>query len=129
MNNVLINLLINIKYTSIAGKEFSYVPYNKLCLKMLNLLYDEGLIQSFKVIDSLSDNPRIKIVLRYNFGKSIVRNLSLISRPSDLRYLKLKDLYKVKEDKKIVVLSTSRGFLTGLNCKRFKIGGKILFTC
>jgi ribosomal protein S8 len=59
---VLINLLINIKNASIVGKESFYVPYNKLCLKMLNLLYDEGLSQSVTVITSLNDNQRIKIV-------------------------------------------------------------------
>ena len=46
-----------------------------------------------------------------------------------MRYLQLKDLYKIKEKKNILILSTSKGLLTSLKCKELKIGGKILFTC
>lgn len=130
MNNLLIRFLVGLKNASNAKKEVYYFSYNKLCLQMLDLLYTEGLIQTFSVVfDSRTNNKKIKTVLRYNLNKPILKNFTIISKPSNSKFLQLKDLYKLSEKKRIFVLSTSWGFLTSLECKQTKIGGKILFIC
>ena len=129
MNFLLVKLLNSLKNAALAKKEFITFPYNALCLKVLDLMYEEGLIQSYTVNLVNFENKQFKIYIRYNFGRSLLKNLKLISKPSNMRYLQLKDLYKIKEKKNILILSTSKGLLTSLKCKELKIGGKILFTC
>jgi small subunit ribosomal protein S8 len=124
-----LKLLNSLKNAALAKKEFMTFPYNTLCLKVLDLMYEEGLIQSYTVNLVNFENKQFKIYIRYNFGRSLLKNLKLISKPSNMRYLQLKDLYKIKEKKNILILSTSKGLLTSLKCKELKIGGKILFTC
>jgi ribosomal protein S8 len=41
--------------------------------------------------------------------------------------LTLKDISKIKSRKNVLFLSTSKGFLTSLDCKKQKIGGTLLF--
>jgi ribosomal protein S8 len=127
MNKSLINLLIQLKNKALSLKEVMNFPYNKQAFKLVEILYREGLIQSYKIIFNSSNKKYLQIKIRYRFGKAIFRNLIFISRPSNHRYLKLKDLYKFREKKRIIFLSTSKGFLTSLDCKKMKTGGKILF--
>lgn len=127
MNKSLINLLIQLKNKALSLKERVDFPYNNQALKLVELLYREGLIQSYKIIYTVSNRKYLRIKLRYRFGKAVFHNLIFISRPSNHKYLKLKDLYKLQEKKRIIFLSTSQGFLTSLECKKLKIGGKVLF--
>jgi ribosomal protein S8 len=53
----------------------------------------------------------------------------IISKPSNNRYLKLKDLYKLNYKKNLFILSTSKGLKTLLECKTNNLGGKLLFLC
>ena len=128
MNFQLIKLIFKLKNASLAKKESFTIPYNSLCIKLLNILYKEGLILSFNTYKEVN-KTFIKIIIRYHFNNSALKNIKFISKPSRLKYLKLQDLYKIKENKRILFLSTSIGFLTSLECKRNKVGGKILFIC
>jgi small subunit ribosomal protein S8 len=126
MNNNLINFLLKLKNASMARKEFISITYNKLNKDLLCLLYKEGFIQSFNV--NLS-NQQIEIHLRYSYNKDIFKNLKIISTSSRFNYLKYSDICKLSNKRFIFIVSTSKGFFTGLECKKYHIGGKLCFTC
>ena len=121
MNITLIQLLLKLKNASLARKEIVTIKYNKLCLDLLKLLYIEGFIQSFNIqtIDSpfLKKQLQISITLRYFYNKPIFKNLKIVSKPSYVKYLKLKDLCKIVDKKSVLFLSTNKGLLTSLDCK------------
>ena len=99
--------------------------------ELLKLLYKEGFIQSFN-IDSTTQLKYEKqfnttIFLRYFYNKPIFSNLKIVSTPSYSKYLTFKDISKIKDKKNVLFLSTNQGFLTGLDCKKNKIGGTLLF--
>jgi len=125
MNITLIYLLIKLKNFSLQQKEFVYIPYNKQYLEILKILYQQGFIQSYK----LQKDSRLLIVLRYYYSKPIFKDLKLVSKPSNSHYLKLKDLYFLSNKKYIYFISTTKGLLTGLECKQYGLGGKLLFIC
>jgi len=128
MHNKLIKFLLNLKNYSGLKKEFLIIKFSSGILKILNGLYKEGFIQSYKIIN-ISQQNYFYIVLRYYFNKPIFKNLKIISKPSNLKYLKFKVLIKLCEKKINYFVSTDKGIFTLKECKKKKLGGKILFCC
>lgn len=130
MNINLIKFLSKLKNASISKQEVISTDYNNLCLAVVKLLYKEGFIQSFSIKKvSFNSNVGLKIfiTLRYFNNKPIFKNLRIVSTPSRLNYLNIKDLSKISNKKIVLILSTNKGLLTSLECKKHKIGGKLLF--
>lgn len=124
----LINLLINLKNNSLQKKEFLIFDYSVLCFKIIEILYKEGYIQSYKIL-KINEKNKIFINLRYYYNKPILKNLKLVSTSSKPKFLKLNSLIKLSDKKILFVISTNKGILTLKDCKKKKIGGKILFCC
>lgn len=131
MNINLIKFLSKLKNASLSKQERISIPYNKLYLEVIKLLYREGFIQSFFIkpaFSRLTNEFTLFVTLRYVNSKSVFKNLRIISTPSRVNYLNIKDLSKVSNKKNVLFLSTSKGLLTGLESKKCNIGGKLLFT-
>jgi len=124
MNNNLIKLLINIKNSSFINKESIIIDYDSNALKILEILYNEGIIQSFKV-----HTNKIFVFLRYVNNRGLLHYFKIISKISNIVYLKYSDVCQLSNKRFILVLSTNKGFLTGGECKKYKLGGKLLFIC
>jgi len=124
MNNNLIKLLINIKNSSFINKESIIIDYDSNALKILEILYNEGIIQSFKV-----HTNKIFVFLRYVNNRGLLHYFKIISKISNIVYLKYSDVCQLSNKRFILVLSTNKGFLTGGECKKYKLGGKLLVIC
>ena len=122
MNKTIINTIIKLKNASLIKKEYVLIAYSNLNLKVINFLYKEGFIQSLK-----QKNKKLFVYLRYSFNKDLFSNLKIISTSTLNYYLSYKDLCKLTNKRFVLVLSTNKGFLTGLECKKHKIGGKLFF--
>ena len=130
MNLNLINLLLTLKNASLSQKEVVFVKYNRMCEKLLKVLYTEGLINSYSI--KLIDNGKshiFKICLKSVFNPSSLQNLKIVSTPSKIKYLSFSDLSKISDKRLLPILSTDMGFLTSFQCKNLQIGGKLLFIC
>ena len=125
MNIYTIKFLIKLKNAALARKEIVITPYNKLSFELVKSLYKEGFIQSFE----LDKNNQIKIILRFFYNKSILKNLKIISTPSLTKYFTLKDLCKISTKKLVMFISTNKGILTSFDCKKHGLGGVPLFVC
>lgn len=131
MNINLIKFLSKLKNAALSKHEQVKLPYNKLYLEIIELLYKEGFIQSFfikPVASRIQNQFIIFITLRYINNKTIFKNLKFISIPSKVYYLNIRNLAKISNKKIVLVLSTNKGLLTGLESKKYNIGGKLLFT-
>jgi small subunit ribosomal protein S8 len=125
-----VKLIIKLKNASAVRKEFLSIEYSKVRRDILKLLYDEGFIQSFRFEFGKTKAPiRILINLRYSFNKALLASLKLLSKPSFVKYIRLLDIYNIPDRRFVIFFSTDQGLLTLLECKRFKVGGKLLFIC
>jgi small subunit ribosomal protein S8 len=130
MKNTLIKFLIKLKNASLSHRESVSVDFNRLCLEITELLYKEGFIQSFSIEEKSTNNvlkSSIKINLRYFYNKPLLKDLKIISTPVQLAYLGVRNLAKLPTTKHCLFLSTSKGFLTGRQCKEKNLGGLLLF--
>ena len=123
MNKNIINTIIQIKNAYLAKKESARVPFTRLNYKILLFMYNEGFIQSFK-----KEKKVLIIFLRFSSWKNFFKNLKIMSSPALNCFLSYKDICRIKNKRFVLVLSTIKGFLTGCECKKKKIGGKLFFT-
>lgn len=125
-----VRFILKLKNASAIKKERLDVEYSKVREDMITFLYNEGFIQSFCFRQSKKNNIKvISITLRSLFGKSLLENIQLISKPSLMKYMRLIDICDISDRKIIIVFSTDKGFLTTLGCKKERVGGKLLFIC
>ncbi len=97
------------------------MPKNDFCINLIYLLYSEGFILSFHLTNS---KKKIKVFLKTESnGSSIIKNIKLISTPSNNSHLKYNHLTKLTDGVGIIVLSTPYGLFTSNSCIKKKIGG------
>lgn len=128
MNIYTIEFLIKLKNATLARKEKIITPFNRLSLELVKCLYREGFVQSFH-IEKHSNEQKITVFLRFFYNKGLLRDLKIISTPSFVRYLTLQDICKLNMRKSVMFFSTSKGILTTLECKKYQLGGSLLFLC
>ena len=129
MRKKIICLLILLKNLSYKKKKSTRLYASNIVLSFLKILYKNGLILSFKQTKLVQKFFEMLVFIRYSNGISPLQTLNILSTPSCSYFLSFKNLCKMKETKKILILSTSRGFLSSLECKQQGLGGKLLFVC
>ena len=114
-------IILKLKNAISLNKKFIFLPKNDFCMNLLYLLYSEGLILGFCLTNS---RKKMKIFLKTESnGSSIIKDLKLISTPSDSYYLKYSHLTKLTNGIGIIILSTPYGLFTSSSCIKKKIGG------
>jgi len=122
MQNYLQNIIANIKNGQMAKKSFVLVNRNKNCESLLNILWDEGFILGYKVLNK----TKLKVFLKYQSNKPVLSSLQLISKPSLPVYYSAKQIWKVTGNGKLLLVSTDIGLLSSDYCKVMKKGGEPL---
>lgn len=98
------------------------VKYSIQWVPLLNILYQEGYIQTYKILDN-----KIYIYLRYYNGKNSIRILKNFYKSSQMLFIKARHMWLFNRYNGILVLSTIHGVKTHEYCLKHNIGGKILF--
>jgi ribosomal protein S8 len=124
MNVSQINFLIKLKNSAKYLVEEIFFVYNKNYDNILSFLYKEGFSQYFFL-----RNNKLVVGLRYFLGENNLKGVIIISRPSFYKNIRYKDITKIKQTNNVVAVSTDAGILNLYDCKKQKIGGKILFVC
>lgn len=124
MNITLIRALIKIKNAYMINKEIVSLKYTKGSLPVLKLLYKYGFIQSLKIN---STTLEIVIHLRFFENKRLINKITFFSRPSYHSFISFSELSLIPDRKSFVLFTTNKGLLTLSQCKKYKIGGKLLF--
>ncbi len=114
-------IILKLKNAISLNKKFIFLPKNDFCINLLYLLYSEGFILGFYLTNS---KKKIKIFLKTESnGSFIIKNVKLISTPSNNHYLKYSHLTKLTNGIGIIILSTPYGLFTSNSCIKKKIGG------
>jgi ribosomal protein S8 len=97
-------LLINlIKLNLSRNKLIAKVPYSKLNLNILKILYNEGYIRGFKVTEHI-----IFIYLKLNNNKPVFKDIIFFSTKNKNNYISYKQLILFFGLKNFVIISTSK---------------------
>ena len=119
------DLLTRIRNAKMVGKNEIRVPSSKLKKVVAEQLAKHGYLTKVKVE---SAKPRdILVVTINNPGEnSTINELSRVSKPGRRVYVGVEDIPRVKSGRGIVLVSTSKGVMTGTEAIRNKLGGEVL---
>jgi len=115
-------MLTQIKNGQLAFKTFIYLPKNKYCIKILNIIYQEGYIRHYLIL-----NDKIQVWLKYYHSTPVIQKICFFSTTQKQMFLSLKQLWKIDCTTQLLVLSSTKGVLSGRKSRKKKVGGKLLF--
>lgn len=125
MTDPISDMLARIKNACMRYFETVDIPSSKVKAGVLRVLEREGYINGFKEI--IKENRAfLRVTLRYYEGKSVIKTLDRVSKPSRRVYSKLKKISPVFNGFGIYILSTSKGIMSDAEAKENNVGGEIL---
>jgi len=99
------------------------VTSTKVNLKLLVIFEELGIITGYHILDD-----KTEVIMKYYQGRSVIINLTVLSKPSRRIYVSLLGLHKFKEkySSDIMILSTSKGIMLDIECIKKKRSGLLL---
>ena len=121
------NMIIQIKNAGDAGHDTVTIPYSKLKHSVVDVLKKEGFI---KDVEAKSNKEKKILSLGLFVENRIpkIKGIQRISKPSKRIYKKFSEIRSVKNGYGALIISTSKGVMSGRDAKFAKLGGEPLFT-
>jgi small subunit ribosomal protein S8 len=120
------DLLTRIRNANTANHQTVDIPASKMKKAVAQILADEGFVTS---IEELKDGPQgtLRIQLKYGPEKEkVITGLRRISRPGLRVYTTKTEIPRVLGGLGLVIMSTSKGIMSGKRAKREGFGGEVL---
>lgn len=120
------DMLARIRNANIAHHERVDVPSSRLKKEIARVLKDEGFIKSFEPAQT-ETREVIRITLKYGQHRErVINGLQRISRPGLRIYTPKGDVPKCMGGLGLVIMSTSKGIMSGRQAKRLHCGGEVV---
>ncbi|MBQ3280729.1 30S ribosomal protein S8 [Candidatus Saccharibacteria bacterium] len=119
------DFISRIRNAVMVGKTEILVPTSKLKLAVAEILVKNGYLASCDVIPG---EPRgmLHVVINEPGTVAKVSEITKISKPGRRVYSAAADLPTVKSGRGMIIVSTSKGLMTGKDAKKNHLGGEIL---
>jgi small subunit ribosomal protein S8 len=120
------DMLARIRNANIAHHERVDIPASRLKRDVARVLKDEGFVKN---VEFVAGAPRdlIRITLKYGSHRErVINGLQRISRPGLRIYTPKGDIPKCMGGLGLVIMSTSRGIMSGRQAKRLGCGGEVM---
>lgn len=126
------NFLTQIRNSLIAKKSLARERYSKMNLAIAKILKEEGYIGEIKKINE-DKKAFLEIELKYDAsGEPLIHSIKRISSPGRRLYVNYKKIPRVKplaghrNELGIVIISTSKGLMTGKEARKRHLGGELI---
>ena len=121
------DLFNRIRNASAVQKSFCITTYSKKKEMILTLLKTHGYITGFEKVQlAKAKFFNLVIELKYFQQRSVITGIKVLSKPGLKLYSRVKELPVINNNLGLLLVSTSRGILTGQAAKKAQLGGKLL---
>jgi small subunit ribosomal protein S8 len=120
------DMLTRIRNANTANHPTVDIPASKMKRAVAEILKEEGFIRSFEVVP---EGPQgvLRVTLKYGPEKEkVITGLRRISRPGLRVYTGRGEIPRVLGGLGLVIISTSKGIMSGKRAKREGYGGEVL---
>jgi small subunit ribosomal protein S8 len=120
------DLLTRIRNANTKRKDYVDVPSSKVKQNIVKLLKEEGFIKGYRYIED-NKQGNIRVYLKYGDSKEkAIHEIKRVSKSSRRVYSASEDIKKIKSGIGTLIVSTSKGIMTGAKAREEKIGGEII---
>lgn len=119
------DMLTRIRNAMAVQKNEVNIPHSKLKEAVATLLEKNGFISGVSVIDATVGKT---LVVTINAGKTsnYISEITRLSKPGRRHYARANEIPVVKRGRGLVIISTSKGVMTGDDAKKQNIGGELI---
>lgn len=119
------DLLTRIRNAAMVGKNEVRVPTSKIKKVVAEKLVKSGYLYEVKLEDG---KPRGTLVITINRAgeNSTITEVTRVSKPGRRVYVSASEIPRVKSGRGLVLVSTSRGVMTGHEAIKNRLGGEVL---
>jgi small subunit ribosomal protein S8 len=119
------DLITRLRNAIMAGKNEILVPTSRLKTQVVEVLKKNGYVANFEVKD---ESPRgiLRVVINEEGQNPKINEISKVSKPGQRIYSAADDLPTIKSGRGMIIVSTSKGLMTGREAKKNRLGGEIL---
>ena len=121
------DLITRIRNAVMVGKTEIRVPTSKLKQAIVEILVKNGYLSAFEIEEA---TPRgiLHVTIAPEGKNAKINEITKISKPGRRVYSGAKELPVVKSGRGMVIVSTSKGLMTGREAKKNHLGGEVLVT-
>jgi small subunit ribosomal protein S8 len=119
------DLLTRIRNAVMVGKNEILVPTSKLKAGVVEVLAKNGYVSSFEIV---AGEPRgmLHVVINEPGATARINEISKVSKPGRRVYSSADELPVIKSGRGMIIVSTSKGLMTGREAKKNHLGGEVL---
>ena len=119
------DMLTRIRNAILVGKSEISLPFSKIKLSVAQILAKNGFLAEVETTGKGIDK-KIDIVINGPNANAKITEISRMSRPGRRHYVKAKEIPKIKQGRGMVIVSTSRGVMTGDEAQKSSVGGELI---
>jgi small subunit ribosomal protein S8 len=125
MTDPVADMLTRIRNACTAGHKRVDVPSSRFKAELARLLRENQYIADFKELDD-EGRPVLRLYLKYHNDLPVIRELHRVSTPGLRRYVKSREIPRVKNGLGMAIVSTPKGLMTDRDARRANLGGELV---
>jgi small subunit ribosomal protein S8 len=119
------DMLSRIRNAIAVRKSEVAMPHSNVKQAVAELLKDNGFITDVRVSDARVGKT-LELTLIGEDDNARITEITRVSKPGRRYYVRSQDIPSVKRGRGIIIVSTSKGMMTGDNARKSGIGGELI---
>lgn len=126
MTDQIADMFTRIRNAIQAKKRTVSIPASSLKKEVTRLLFENHFVAKYAFVDDGGQGV-IKILLKYDDKmQNAIQGLKRISTPGLRKYAAVSAVPRVMSGMGISIVSTSKGLMTDVDCKKLNVGGEVI---
>ncbi len=119
------DMLTRIRNAISVRKSEVSMPHSKVKQSVAELLKANGFVSDVSV-EGEAIAKKLVITINSEFENARITEIARLSKPGRRAYASADDIPVVKRGRGIVIVSTSKGMMTGADAKKLGVGGELI---
>lgn len=119
------DMLTRIRNAALVGKNQIILPHSKIKETIARQLVKAGYLKEVTVIDA-KPQANMQIVINEPGTNSVITEIHRVSKPGRRVYAGAGEIPRIKNGRGIVLVSTSKGVMTGQEAFKQRLGGELI---
>ena len=126
MTDPIADLLTRIRNAISADHEYAEIPASKFKAEIARILDEQGYIEGYSV-EPARVGQVLRVKIKYTEDRrSVISGLKRVSKPGRRTYTNSNEVPKVLGGMGTVIVSTSKGVMTGHQARKEGVGGEVV---
>ncbi len=119
------DMLTRIRNAIAVRKTDVVLPHSKVKESVAKLLVKNNFLDKVTIADA-SIGKTIHLTINHEDSNAKINQISRLSTPGRRYYVAAKDIPTVKSGRGLVIISTSKGMMSGSDAKKAGVGGELI---